>query len=418
MDLALCRLVRRTGQAFAMGACVAVLAACGSQDPAEASRTTPTDDKAAAARFGGHGGSGAATAPSTTARGVTPPVQSTSAPEATPAPSAFKPIILSTPPPDSGWDVTVAPPAMPGARVIEIPRDLEPVSWPAYSVFCSGWIHQIRLDAGEDAIIRFSGTVPLRYPLWIDGGRNVRVIGLQMELETQPGCAAGELQNIGGAASVHPRIPGGIALRLEQWGTTFVEGAYIDMLNMEADCLVVRNPDSMPGVTARGQRDIIVQNTACHGIGGLGESDIGDGEHGDLIQNQGDDVVRRMILENVTVRSSSQGVMLHPNQGFRGATELVLRRFDYAFDERYTGKTKYDGPWGLGINASADAFEFDQVWINDLTGLNYGLVNDQRYGVSTSSAVQPHPGIQAGSPPAGPFAPASRTGRYYVSPHP
>jgi hypothetical protein len=331
-------------------------------------------------------------------------IQTTSAPNR-PAPTS------------TSWDVKYAPPSMPSARVIEIPRDLQKVSWPAYSVFCAGSIYQIKLGANEDAIIRFSGTSPLRYPLWIDGGRNVRVIGMQMDLEVQPGCGAGELQNIGGAASVHPRIPGGIALRLEQWATTFIEGAYIDMRNMESDCIVVRNPDSMSGATARGQRDLIVQNSACHGIGGLGQSDIGDGEHGDLVQNQGDDVLRRLILENVTARSSSQGVMLHPNQGFRGATEFVLRRFDYAFDPRYTGKTKYDGPWGLGINASADIFNFEEVWIKDYAGRDYGIVDDQRYGVYDSSNVKPLAGMKSGYAPNGPFAPASRIGVNYVSPH-
>ena len=161
-----------------------------------------------------------------------------------------------------------------------------------------------------------------------------------------------------------------------------------------------------------------MQNSACHGIGGLGQSDIGDGEHGDLVQNQGDDVLRRLILENVTARSSSQGVMLHPNQGFRGATEFVLRRFDYAFDPRYTGKTKYDGPWGLGINASADIFNFEEVWIKDYAGRDYGIVDDQRYGVYDSSNVKPLADMmKSGYAPNGPFAPASRIGVNYVSPH-
>jgi hypothetical protein len=318
----------------------------------------------------------------------------------------------------AAWDVKYTPPSMSGPREIEIPRDLTPVQWPAYSVLCSGKIYQIKLNDDEDAIIRFKGSAPLRYPLWVDGGRNVRLIGLHMDLEVQPGCGVGELPNIGGGPNVHPRVPGGIALRLEQWRTSFVEGAYLDLKGTESDCFVIRNPDSMSASVARSQRDIVIQNSACHGISGLGLSDIGDGIHGDILQNQGDDVMRRVIVENLTARSASEGIVLHENQGYAGAVEFVLRRFDYSFDSRYTAKTKYDGPWGLALHGFAENFQFEEIWLKDYRGADYVIMNNQRYGVSTSSSVLPHAGIRSGLPPTGAFAPAERIGANYLSPHP
>jgi hypothetical protein len=125
-----------------------------------------------------------------------------------------------------------------------------------------------------------------------------------------------------------------------------------------------------------------------------------------------------VVLENFTARSASEGIILHNNQGFAGATKFVLKRFDYGFDPRYTGLTKYDGPWGLAAVGWADTFLFEDVWINDYAGLNYLIMNDQRYGVSSSSSVQPNPGIRAGQPPGGEFAPRSSIGMNYVSPYP
>lgn len=326
------------------------------------------------------------------------------------------------------WTVTAVPPVMDKPRRLRIPQDLKLAPMPAWSVLCAGQAYWVQLPPTEDAILEFRGERPVTHPIWIVGGRHVRVIGLQMELEVQPGCEPGKLPNDDGpegATNVHPRIPGAMALRLEQAGVSFVEGAFIDIGNAEADCFVIRNADGVDAATARRQRDVVIQNSACHGIGGLGASaGIGDGFHGDLIQNQGTDVMRSLIVENVSTRSASEGIVLHRHGEFNGAIDFVLRRFDYTFDDRYVGLGRYNGPWGISFVAWADRYQFDEVWIEDYRdGGNYGLMNpdtprEQRYGDSPSADVKRHPGIRGGRPPQGPFAPIGRIGRHYASPHP
>ena len=193
---------------------------------------------------------------------------------------------------ETDWDVVTAPPAMANATQIELTAASPTSEMPAWGILCSGRYHRVSLAADEDAVIRFGGGEPIRYPIWVVGGRNVRIVGLEMELETQPGCGIGQLPNTGSSATnIHPRIPSAMAVRLENYGTSFVEGAAIDLRGHEADCFVVRNPADLSNADARNQRHVVLQNTNCRGIEGLGQSAIGDGVHGDLLQNQGNDVM-------------------------------------------------------------------------------------------------------------------------------
>ncbi len=170
-------------------------------------------------------------------------------------------------------------------------------------------------------MLRFTGPVPLEVPLWIVGGRNVRVIGLHMVLKTQPGCEPGRVRQNDGAMNIHPVLPGGMAVRFEQSGVTFFEGGLVDVTGHDADCFVIRNSKGITAALARAQRDVVIQNTSCHGVEG-----IAAGVHGDLVQAQGGDVLRSLILENVSHRTSHEGLVLEGQGGFRGAVQLTLRR--------------------------------------------------------------------------------------------
>ena len=274
----------------------------------------------------------------------------------------------------------------------------------------------------EDGIVYMSGTEPLRYPIHVTGGRNVRIVGLHFELETQRGCGVGELPNLPvdkhPNANIHPRIPWAIAVRVEQSNVTFMEGLHIDVRGHEADCIVVRNPDPMTDAEAKAQRDIIIQNTWCSGVEGLGKSDIGDGIHGDLFQNQGKDIMRRLVFENVSMRTSQEGIVLHGSGSSAGTRELIVRRYDYSWDPRYVGDDDYDNKFGLAFDGWPDKnWTLDDIRIDDYRDLDYLIVRGQRYGNHKSERVKPHEAIRSGLPDNGAFAPPDRTGVNYVTPH-
>jgi hypothetical protein len=210
-------------------------------------------------------------------------------------------------------------------------------------------------------------------------------------------------------------------MRLQQAAVTFVEGVYLDVRGHETDCFVSRNRADVTGAVAKAQRDFIVQNTYCAGIEGLGPSKVGDGVHGDLWQNQGNrssENVRRLVFENVSALSSMEGiVLLGSANGMRGAAELVLRRFSYAWDPRYVGDDEYE-QFGLAFVGNAEEVTIEDVWIDAYRdGGDYILLGDRRYGASSASSVEPHPEIRSGVPPGGGFALPQRTGVNYVSPH-
>jgi hypothetical protein len=262
--------------------------------------------------------------------------------------------------------------------------------------------------------------------LHVTGGRNVRVSGLQFELVTQPGCGIGELPNNPIAehpnASIHPRVPGAIALRLQQWGTSFVEGLNIDVRGHEADCIVIRNPDALSNAQAQKQRDVVIQNTNCSGVEGLEDPVIGGGIHGDFFQNQGYDVMRRLVFENVSQRTSQEGIVLHggtPEEAISGTEVLIIRRFDYSWDPRYVGDDSHDGSFGVAFDGwPSTNWTLENIRIDDYRdGGDYIRIRGQRYGNSPASNVQPHPEIRSGLPPEGSFAPKIKTGINYVSPH-
>ncbi|MEZ5342377.1 MAG: DUF4214 domain-containing protein [Acidimicrobiales bacterium] len=317
----------------------------------------------------------------------------------------------------TGWDVTVAPPVMNNPTRIELSASTPTDYMPPWGILCEGQTYDIRLGKDEDAIITMAGDEPLKYPIWIVGGRNVRVVGLEMALDVQPGCGVGQLRNSGSTATnIHPRLPGAMALRLENYGTSFVEGVDIDLRGHEADCFVVRNPADLTNAQARVSRNVVLQNTSCIGIEGLGQSDIGDGVHGDLLQNQGFDVMNTLAIENVSVRTSMEGLVLHNDGATAGAKKLTIRRFDYAADPRYVADDSFE-QFGLAYSASAEQWTLHDVYLDDPEGNNYGFINDQRYGAIVSPYVELVSGVHNGRPSGGAFADQGRVGLGYVSPH-
>jgi hypothetical protein len=323
----------------------------------------------------------------------------------------------------AAWVVTQTPPAMSNPTTLYLPDDAPVQTWTKWhSTVCAGQIHWIDLQPGRDYIIRMKpGAAPLNKPLIIQGGRNVRVVGLAIDLAVQPGCGGG----------LHPLVPGGsMAFAFTQSDTTFIEGAHIKVNGHDADCMVARNTEDSRFAAAFAKRDVIVQNSRCEGV----EGQAGAGVHGDLWQRQGavggGENTRNLVFENFTGYTSMQGIG-HENfdGGPYGVKKLVLRRYNFGYDLVYGYDDSRDpGDVGYGIpavialegNNPANA-TIEDLYASSRDGQDppNGFVWLQAAMGGTPNILTPanHPGIKRGKPPGGDFAPANQVGLNYVSPH-
>jgi hypothetical protein len=279
---------------------------------------------------------------------------------------------------------------------------------------CSGPGYVVNLDNDVDYIVRTNAV--LHAPVQINGGRNVRLVGLHIDLDTAACSTAG----LSGYA------PGVTALRTAQVGTTFIEGAYIDVRGRSTDCIDPRNlignyealSKGYSEAAARGARDVVIQNSVCRGMSG----DVN--VHGDIVQTQGlYELYRSIVLENVTADSNCEGIVLSPRQGYHLATSIALRRFDYRMDARYRPNSSGSGSWtGAAVMHSAKAYSYEQVYLHaarevvesDPDGLAHYPPDDA--GRISSQGTLPGANRFA-SPGTGP-ASSAWTGIHYVSPHP
>ncbi len=355
--------------------------------------------------------------------------------------------IVSTPKVSSSdWNNTVSPPRLTNPIIIEISDDYATKKVNDFDrVGCEGLIHDIIVPNDRDVkIVMKKGSGPLKYPLWVTGGSNAHIIGIESRPIIQSGCDVGEAHQTRASKykNIHPRLPGGKLFRLQQVNKTFVEGVDIDLQGMEADCFAVRNAGNTKGrensANAMKNRHFSFLNTRCVGIEGLDDSSwiidelqgsarsepsnlksgyIGDGIHGDFFQNQGDSV-GSFTAENVTVRSSSNGIVLHSWFGSASRPTVNLKNFDYAADLRYYGDDKYEKSQGLPLSGGKSSnFSVKNVYLDEPRGLNYLRLSDgTRIGAKSSSYITAVPGIHEGLPLVGQFAPDNKTGLEYVSP--
>ncbi len=328
------------------------------------------------------------------------------------------------------WDNTVTPPTLTNPTRITISNTSATANMPDFDhIGCDGKVFEIKLSPDEDAMIEMApDSGPLIYPVWVTGGRNVHVKGLDIEPIVQAGCGIGEGNfkdkdgnRINQGANIYPRIPGGEAMRLEQKGTTFIEGARIELNQAEADVLVMRS-HSNNSTSPLTDRHFVVINSYFAGYESIdddGAPDLGDGLHGDTFQNQGatkKENPTTLVFENVSVRSAGNGITLHKWGGDFWMTKLLkLRNYDYARDSRYGNDDIYDRKDGLCFSAGVEAYDFENVWINDHRGLNYGLVSGERVGAAGQNGVTADSEVHGGDAPT-PFAPEDKTGLNYRSP--
>jgi hypothetical protein len=225
-----------------------------------------------------------------------------------------------------------------------------------YSSFCSGPGYVLNLNDGQDYIIRANARLP--YPIRITGGNNVRLVGIEMDLSNADSECTGA-----GESSIY--VPGSHAIRVDNIGTTFFEGLYIDLGNNVADVLVVRNKiggyDALnKGYTeaqARGAHDIVIQNSVIRGYQSGPDPQLD--EHADFIQTQGlYEIFRDITIENVTVDSLSEGAIFLARGGYPLANSITMRNFDYRIDARWTPIVT-GGP----VMHTAKAFSYNNVFL-------------------------------------------------------
>ncbi len=350
------------------------------------------------------------------------------------------------------WDMTVKPPVLVNPMTVVLSDKSETNHVSDFNQLgCEGKRYYIKVPAGRDAKITMSkDSGPLKYPVWITGGRNVHVVGLDLKLVIQSGCDVGEANNYPNKPdpakktvdgrnfkNIHPRLPGGIAIRLEQEQTSFIEGVDIDINGMEADCFVVRN--SLNAEDKKGlyrdsngqirpsrstlnkfvkQRHFKAVNTRCVGVESLDNDHrgIGDGIHGDFLQVQGNENIGTVTLENIVYLMSGNGISIQRYNGLN-LTNLKMRNYYHSYDKRYATDDRYDRGAALIFSLGADKYSFENVWTNEYLGnRNYGILNDFRVGASGQSGVKSMPGMFKGAPPWD-FAPSSQVGVRYESPY-
>lgn len=351
------------------------------------------------------------------------------------------------------WGNTLSCPALTDPMIIEVSRTTTRRS--IEKAGCTGEYYEVRVPTGVDAIVRMAPGEPfLELPLWVTGGANVRVVGVDIRPSIPAGCDTGEAHQLSGYGSVraqdlpnlHPRVAGDAALRMAQEFTSCIEGVNMDLGGAEADCVVIRNwasTDATPSAgcsaprteahlaaarAARDERHILMINTRCTGYEGW-DNDAGpsrgDGVHGDVIQNQGCDPVSSLRAENISVWSSSNGITMHG--WYTQIRMLQLRNFSYSMDPRYYGDDPYENSAGLVYgSAGPDEFEFECLQIDEGRGLNYVLFAPsggrpvRRIGALGASGVTGHPGINSCDVSADThevdFAPLAHVGLSYIAP--
>ena len=327
-------------------------------------------------------------------------------------------------PSNGNWDNTETPPKLSNPEIVEVSDTTFIKTISDFNrVWCEWLFHLVNIPKWKDAkVVMKQWSKPLKYPIWVSWGRNVQIIGLDLQPIIQAGCDIWEATQVRVPdKNIHPRLPGGIALRIEQSGTTFIEGLNIDLKWMEADCIVLRDSEETSVWTD--ERKLYVVNSRCTGYEWLDsdESDIGDGIHGDFYQNQWIAEPTTLVFENVVVWGSSNGITSHKWKQWKLKT-FKLRNYAYQLDERYHGDDNYEKSLGLVFTATLEnssSGQFENVWIND--GRYYGIARwyhstmDRVWAVSQSNYILKDPEFFKWKP-KNEFAPLNKVWGNYISP--
>lgn len=311
------------------------------------------------------------------------------------------------------FTTTHIPPTLFNPTEITLPGNVETANIVQYGACGPGKVYSLSFDDDEDALVTFDNDTPLPYPVHIAGGRNVIIRGLHIALETQPGNEIGVVSlsdQTYNQTNPHPIVPacGGLRLNARRSATLWIEGLHLDTRGHDADGIII-NSDNNPV-----KSKVVIQNSLIEGIEGS------MGLHGDILQTQNGHI-KELILENVTMRQASEGIVLS-----FPVDHVELRNVDYATDTRFDSDDAWDDivSGGFFADSQVDTFNLENVYIKYKNPANdrWFIIQGRHftspesagtviYGVTTESHPEVHFSM---SPPLGNFALASQVGRNYV----
>jgi hypothetical protein len=291
------------------------------------------------------------------------------------------------PPPPSNL-LSWAPPTLTNPITVDVP---------ANDTRYGNAVTKVVLASGQDARINLPSTAKVG-GLWIEGGRNVIVIG--GHIQPNPN---------------HSKVSGSLGIRgfyvKNNTGTVHIEGTLItNPDDREFDAMEI---DS-------GATTLQLENNRWLGVGGTRYTN-----HGDVLQPYGTGV-KNVRIDQLTATRRYQGLQLYDayNHGFAD-----IRNVDI------TGLTQTEGTSGgqliwVGASAQVSPYTFRETYVKGRPSLSFG------YSVWPNVANSAHPavlaagglslswpsfpqitgGVKLGPPPSGEFVPAGAAGVGYVSP--
>lgn len=268
-------------------------------------------------------------------------------------------------------------------------------TWPPFASDPGGNGHHYRFQpaAGQDIVYDFTAAVADK-PVHIVGGKSVRLIGLEASPQNKFQVAGRQFET----------MPLRRILHIQQQDVTWVEGAYLNGLGAEGDHISVRNHGDTAGeagfAEAASDRKIYVLNSHIRGAEGRDA-----GEHGDLMQIQGQDIAALVHLENCEFYTAYEGFVWEgkPDYGpgtakrWHGTKHLVMRNVLIAVDDDHIGS---DNKFYGFIGFECQTYDIRDLWV-DLSGAPAGAwdaATKSGFGVRVVGANAPTTGFWTNGP--------------------
>jgi hypothetical protein len=292
------------------------------------------------------------------------------------------------PPPTDTSKLAWAPPVLTNPISVDVP---------ANDTRTGNGVTRVSLAPGQDARINLPSATKAG-GLWIEGGRNVIVIGGHIQPNPNRSQVSGSL----GVRGFYIK---------NNTGTVHIEGTLINSPDhREYDALEM---DS-------GQTTLQLENNRWLDVAGTSGTN-----HGDIIQPYGTGV-REVRIDRMTASSRYQGLQMYSDFNRAGA---------YLQNVNLIGKAQTVGTSGGQLVWVADdacghatPYSFDEVYVTPRPGYNLGEsvwpnAYDFRCPASVTNGYLTWPrfaaitgGIKLGPPPGGDFVPAGVAGPGYVTP--
>lgn len=273
-------------------------------------------------------------------------------------------------------DEVTAPPAMANPNVVQVTAgSMEAAVWADFPQGCTGTHYRMNLDDNQDYILVFNdkenfpakANFSIDGGLHINGGRNVRIIG--PDIDVTQSCPAGYQ-----AGAPFPVVPSRRVFHAAQVEKTFIEGAKFLGNYLEADMIVVRNSGSTAGsnwANAHALRKFYLLNSFCRGAEGWD-----NGEHGDIMQIQGEDVLGLLHMENCKLMASYEGFVMEAkpdtsggaDKRWHGVKHVQIKDLHLEFDT----SAPSDNIWYTFLGFECQTRTINDLWVDHTGSHNQG----------------------------------------------